>query len=45
MMQINEEMSELLEKQMNVQNESLLLGFTQAPASPRKVCNEMKERK
>ena len=33
-------MSELLDKQVNVQNESLkkLLGFTQALANPRKKC-------
>ena len=33
-------MSELLDKQVNVQNEGMkkLLGFTQAPASPRKKC-------
>ena len=36
----HEEMSELLDKQVNVQKESLkkLLGFTQAPASPHKKC-------
>ena len=36
--EIHEEMSELLDKQVNVQEESLkiLLGFTKAPASPRK---------
>ena len=41
-------MSELLDKRMNVQKESLkkLPGFTQAPASPRKMCAmKMKERK
>ena len=41
-------MSELLDKQVNVQKESLkkLPGFTQAPASPRKKCAmKMKERK
>ena len=36
--EIHEEMSELLDIQVNVQKESLkkLPGFTQAPASPRK---------
>ena len=46
--EIHEEMSELLDKQVNVQKESLkkLPGFTQAPASPRKKCAmKMKERK
>ena len=41
-------MSELLDKQVNLQKESLkkLPGFTQAPASPRKKCAmKMKERK
>ena len=41
-------MSELLDKQVNVQKESLkqLPGFTQAPASPRKKCAmKMKETK
>ena len=41
-------MSELLDKQLNVQKESLkkLPGFTQTPASPRKKCAmKMKERK
>ena len=35
---IHEEMSELLDKQVNVQKESLkkLPGFTKAPASPQK---------
>ena len=45
---IHEEMSELLDKQMNVRKESLkkLPGFTQAPASPRIKCAmKMKERK
>ena len=33
--EIHEEMSELLDKQLNVQKESLKLsGFTQTPASP-----------
>ena len=46
MAEIHEEMSELLDKQVNVQKESLkkLPGFTQAPASPRKKCAmKMKE--
>ena len=46
--EIHEEMSELLDKQVNVQKESLkkLPGFTKAPASPRKKCAmKMKERK
>ena len=36
--EIHEEMSELLDKQVNVQKESFkkLPGFTKAPASPRK---------
>ena len=40
-------MSELLDKQVNVQKESLkkLPGFTQAPASPREKCAmKMKEK-
>ena len=50
MAEIHEEMSELLDKQVNVQKESLkkFPGFTKAPASPRKkVCdeNESKRRK
>ena len=48
MAEIREEMSELLDKQVNVQKESLkkLPGFMQAPASPRKKCAmKMKERK
>ena len=48
MAEIHEEMSELLDKQVNVQKESLkkLPGFMQAPASPRKKCAmKMKERK
>ena len=47
MAKIHEEMSELLDKQVNVQKESLkkLPGFTQAPASSRKKCAmKMKER-
>ena len=43
---IHEEIRELLDKQVNVQKESLkkILGFTQAPASPRKKCAmKMKE--
>ena len=43
-----EKMSELLDKQVNVQKESLkrLPGFTQPPASQRKKCAmKMKERK
>ena len=47
MAEIHEEMSELLDKQVNVQKESLkkLPGFTKAPASPRKKCAmKMKER-
>ena len=46
MAEIHEEMSELLDKQVNVQKESLkkLPGFTQAPESPRKKCAmKMKE--
>ena len=46
--EIHEEMSELLDKQVNVQKESLkkLLGLTKAPASPRKKCAmKIKERK
>ena len=46
--EIHEEMSELLDKQVNVQNESLkiLPGFMQASTSPRKKCViKMKERK
>ena len=47
--EIHEEMSELSDKQMDVQKESLkqLLGFTQAPASPRikRVMKIKKERK
>ena len=46
--EIYEEMSELLDKQVNVQKESLkkLSGFMQAPVSPRKKCAmKMKERK
>ena len=41
-------MSDLLDKQVNVQKESLkikLLGFTQAPESPRKVCDENERKK
>ena len=40
-------MSELLDKQVNVQKESLkkLPGFTRAPTSPRKSAMKMKERK
>ena len=40
LIQIYEEMSELLDKQVNVQKESLkkLPGFTQASASPQKKC-------
>ena len=44
--EIHEEMSELLDKQVNVQKESLkkLPGFMQAPTSPRKKCAmKMKE--
>ena len=43
---IRYEMSELFDKEVNAQKESLkkLLGFTQAPASPRKKCAmKMKE--
>ena len=45
--EIHEEMSELLDKQVNVQKESLkkLPGFTQAPTSPQKCVMKMKERK
>ena len=44
--EIHEEISELLDKQVNVQKESLknFLEFMQAPASPRKVCNENERR-
>ena len=50
LIQIHEEMSELLflDKQMNVQTESLkikLLESTQAPASPQKVCDENERKK
>ena len=40
--EIHYEISELLHKQVNTQKESLkkLPGFTQTPASPRKVCDE-----
>ena len=44
--EIHEEMSELLDKQVNVQKKSLKKssGFTKAPASPRKNCAmKMKE--
>ena len=41
--EIHQEMSELLDKQVNAQNRKLP-GFTQAPASPRKKCvMKMKE--
>ena len=46
--EIHEEMRELLDKQVNVQKESLkkLPGFMQAPTSPRKKCAmKMKEKK
>ena len=45
--EIHEEMSELLDKQVNVQKESLkkLPGSTRAPASPRKVCDENERKK
>ena len=45
--EIHQEMSEILDKQMNAQKESIkiLLGFTQAPTSPRKVCDENESRK
>ena len=33
-------LSELFDKQVNAQKEKKLSGFTQAPASPRKVCDE-----
>ena len=36
-------MSELLDKQVNAQKESM--GFTQAPASPQKVCDENASRR
>ena len=48
LVEIHEEMSELLDKQVNVQKESLkkLPGFTKAPASPRKKCAmKMKQRR
>ena len=41
-------MSELLDKQVNPQKESfkkILSGFTQAPASPQKVCDENEPKK
>ena len=40
-------MSELFDKEVNAQKESLkkLLRFTQAPASPRKVCDENERNK
>ena len=34
--EIHEEISELLDTQVNVKNESLFQGITQAPASPQK---------
>ena len=39
------EMSESLDKQVNAQKENLkkLPGFTQAPVSPQKVCDENKK--
>ena len=41
--EIHQEMSELLDKQVNAQKKKLL-GFTLAPASPRKKCAmKMKE--
>ena len=46
--EIHEEMSELLDKQVNVQKENLkkiFLGFTQAPASPQKVYDENERKK
>ena len=46
--EIHEDMSELLDKQVNVQKESWkkLQGFTQVPASPRKkVAMKVKQRK
>ena len=47
MAKIHEEMSELLDKQVNVQKESLkkLLGFMQPPASPRSVIKMNEEKK
>ena len=43
--EIHEEMSELLDKQVNVQKEGLkkFPGFTQAPTSPQKCVMKMKE--
>ena len=40
-------MSELFDKEVNAQKESLkkLLGFTQAPACPRKMCDENETKK
>ena len=47
MAEIHEEMSELLDKQVNAQKEDLkkLPGFMQAPASPQKSVMKMKEKK
>ena len=47
LVEIYEEISELLDKQVNVQKDSLkeLLGFMQALASPRKVYDEKERRK
>ena len=42
--EIHKEMSELFDKQVNAQKEKLL-GFTQAPASPQKVCDENERNK
>ena len=42
LVEIHKEMSELLDKQVNVQKESLFRGSC---ASSRKVCNEKKQRK
>ena len=46
--EIHDEMSELLGKQVNVQKENLKMkppGFTQAPASPLKACDENERNK
>ena len=45
--EIRYKMSELFDKEVNAQKESMkkLPGFTQAPISPRKVCDENETKK